>query len=84
MLQENEGVAEIATTVAFAARHGRDITPEAWTVIGTTIRGVGVVRTEGDVPLNGTTVPFTENLLRSNLRQICRRFQGENFTLKAN
>jgi len=41
------------------------ITSEAWSIVGTTIRGVGVVRTEGDVPLNGTTVPFTENLLRS-------------------
>lgn len=41
------------------------ICKEAWEIVGTTISELVTVRELGDVPSNGTGVPFTENLLRS-------------------
>jgi ParB-like chromosome segregation protein Spo0J len=42
-----------------------DISKEAWSIVGTTIRGVGVAQPDDDVPDVGTSVPFTEGLLRA-------------------
>jgi hypothetical protein len=42
----------------------QDIDERAWQIVGTTVRDSGVVQENGDVPQSGTTVPFTEGLLR--------------------
>jgi len=41
------------------------IAPEAWQIIGTALRSGDMAHTQDDVPDVGTTVPFTEGLLRS-------------------
>lgn len=44
----------------------KQISPDAWSIIGTTFENVVPDTNEGLVPTNGTTVPsFTEGLLRS-------------------
>lgn len=42
----------------------KKIAPEAWRVIGTTFQADQSVRSDGGVPADGTSVPFTESLLR--------------------
>jgi len=38
----------------------RKIAPEAWRIVGTTIRSLGSAPENEEVPFSGTTVPFTE------------------------